>query len=372
MHTQSLFAETLPQPIPIARVIADSGHMLGRKPTSPEPAPAPRPKPPEPTPVVRSNPWTRVGRGFEPTSDADEALHRSGLNWAVEKVGLRTDDLAPVPGQFAIRRSDTGRVLGIVSEEYNSLQNEAAFAFFRSLAGCGPISFESAGSFDHGAIVFVQARLPDLQIRLGDDISETMLFISNGHIGNKALVVAPTTFRIACKNSLRMAEAEHGAERRREPRLEAGWTVRHTRGMTDALADIHTAYARTRRSHAVTVQAFEYLVSKPITERLKDTFFAGVFETAGPDESERAKTIAQNRRSQLEAILAGPTSQIRGTRGTAFALFNAVTEHIEHDRSTRTEGGGDEHEARLVSATFGSGAALKQVAWSAVMELTGA
>ena len=142
--------------------------------------------------------------------------------------------------------------------------------------------------------------------------------------------------------------------------------------MTNALADIHAAYARTRRSHAITVQAFEHLVSKPITERLKDTFFARVFEASGTDESERAKTIAQNRRSQLEVILSGPTSQIRATRGTAFALLNSVTEYIEHDRSTRTEGGGDEHEARLVSATFGSGSALKQAAWSAVMELTGA
>jgi phage/plasmid-like protein (TIGR03299 family) len=361
MNNQSIFSALPSHAMPISGVIDAIGSTLGRKTGS-------SPAQPAPTNAARVNPWTSVGRGFVPTSNADEALERSGLNWAVEKIGLRTSDLAPVPDQFAIRRSDTSQVLGIIGPEYVPLQNAAAFGFFRDLAGCGPISFESAGEFDGGRIVWVQARLPDLQIRLGDDISETMLFISTGHIGNKPLVVAPTTFRIACKNSLRLAEAEHAAERRREPRLEVGWTVRHTRGMSHALADIQTAYARTRRSHAVTVQAFEYLASKPMTDRLATAFFTKVFDGVGLDESERAQTIAKNRRERLAAILAGPTSQVAGTRGTCFALLNAATEFIEHDRTTRTDDGNADA-ARLLSATFGSGAMLKEKAWSTIMAL---
>lgn len=322
-------------------------------------------------PPIRQNPWQRISRSFAPTSDAMEALHRSGLQWTAEKIGLRTHDLAPIADHVAIRRSDTGRVLGIVGSDYQPLQNAEAFAFFRDLAGTAPISFETAGAFDHGGITWVQAKLPDLSIRLGDDISESYLFISNGHIGNKPLTIAPTTLRIVCRNSLRMAEAQSANARQRRQSLEAGFTVRHTKGMKEALSDIRDAYAQTVRSHAATTQAYQHLASKRITTKLTDHFISRVFDAGiGPDEADRARTIRENRRERIAAILASPTAQVRGTANSAFALFQAAIEFIDHDRVTRTAEGEDATEKRLVSATFGSGAGLKSAAWEAILDLT--
>jgi phage/plasmid-like protein (TIGR03299 family) len=351
MSSDILFADLLPAATP-ARQEAESTTTL---------------------PVPRHNPWQRVGRSFPPTSDAQEALHRAGLAWNVDKVGLRTDDLAPVPDHVAIRRSDTGRVLGVVGADYEPLQNAAAFAFFRDLAGDSRLTFETAGAFQGGSIVWIQAKLPDLRIALGDDVSDSYLFISNGHTGNRTLTIAPTTIRIVCQNTLRMAEAQHDNQRRRRPGLEAGFTVRHTRGMPAALADIQEAYARTLRAHTGTRQAYQHLAARPLTSRLETAFFAQVFPT-GPDERERAKAIAKTRRDRLAAILASPTSQVRGTVNTAFSLFQAAVEYIDHDRTTRTATGtpDDAIEQRLVSATFGSGADRKGVAWDAILALTAA
>ena len=322
-------------------------------------------------PPPRINPWQRVGQTFLPTSDAMEALHRSGLQWTAEKIGLRTHDLAPIADHVAIRRSDTGRVLGIVGSDYQPLQNAEAFAFFRDLAGTARISFETAGAFDHGGITWVQARLPDLSIRLGDDLSESYLFISNGHTGNKPLTIAPTTLRIICRNSLRMAEAQSANARQRRHSLEAGFTVRHTKGMKEALSDIRDAYAQTVRSHAATTQAYQHLASKRITTKLTDHFISRVFDAGvGPDEADRAKTIRENRRERIAAILASPTAQVRGTANSAFALFQAAIEFIDHDRVTRAAEGEDATEKRLASATFGSGSGLKSAAWEAILDLT--
>jgi phage/plasmid-like protein (TIGR03299 family) len=319
----------------------------------------------------RINPWQRFGRSFTPTADALEALHLSGLNWKVEKVGLRTEDLSPITDHVAIRRSDTGRVLGIVGREFQPLQNHAAFDFFRDLAGESRISFETAGAFDGGCTTWVQARLPDLNICIGDDVSESYLFISNGHTGNKPLTIAPTTVRIICRNTLRMAEAQGERARKRKQSLEVGFTVRHTIGMRSALNDIRDAYAKTFRSHAATKQAYELLASMPMTTALTNDFLRRVFETStGPDESERAKTIRVNRRERINAILASATSNVKGTAGSAFSLFQAAVEYIDHDRGTRAADGEDADEKRLVSATFGSGAALKAVAWDAILEAT--
>lgn len=317
----------------------------------------------------RVNPWARIGRKITPTNDPLDAMRQAGLDWTAEKIGVRTDDLAPVPGLHAIRRSDNGVVLGIVGKNYFPCQNSDAFALLRNLSSEGNITFETAGSFERGAIVWVQARLPDLQIRLGDDISETMMFISNGHAGARALTVSPTSFRITCSNKLRMAIGEHAEARRHRPGLEVGWTVRHTRGMNAAMADIQEAYARTLRSHKATKQAFEYLASKAFTDHLKEEFFARVFDGAGKDESDRAATIAKNRRERLEMILAGPTSQVKGTRGTTFALLNSLTEYVDHERSTRVSDDRDPDESRLISATYGSGAELKEKAWSTILDL---
>lgn len=322
-------------------------------------------------PPPRTNPWQRMGRSFTPTCDAIEALHRSGLNWTVEKMGLRTHDLSPVADHVAIRRSDTGRVLGIVGSDYQPLQNAEAFEFFRDLAGESQIRFETAGSFDQGGITWVQAKLPELSIRLGDDVNDSYLFISNGHTGNKTLTVAPTTLRIICRNTLRMAEAQNADARKRRHSLEDGFTVRHTKGMKEALADIRDAYAKTLRSHGATLQAYQHLASKRMTTKLTENFLSRVFEAGvGPDESDRAKTIRENRRERIEAILESPTSKVRGTAGSAFTLFQSAVEFVDHDRVTRTADGENATEKRLFSATFGSGSDLKAAAFEAILELT--
>ena len=324
-------------------------------------------------PPARANPWTRVGRSFTPTSDADEALARSGLDWSVAKTGLRTEDLTPVQDHRAMVRTDTGAVLGIVGADYEPLQNAEAFSFFRDLAAGGQISFETAGDFDKGRIVWVQARLPDLDLRIGDDESHSYLFISTGHTGNKTLMIAPTTVRIVCRNTLRMAEYRSLTAQRSGKSLEAGFTVRHTRGIRDALADIQDAYAQSRRSHTATMEAYRFLAGKPMSEKLKKTFFQQVFEAkSAPDESDRAASIRAARKERLDAILASPTSNVRGTAGSAFALAQAAVEYIDHDRTTRTSEGEDPTASRLLSATFGSGAGLKERAWSTIMDLVGA
>ena len=96
---------------------------------------------------------------------------------------------------------------------------------------------------------------------------------------------------------------------------------------------------------------------------------AQVFGRPGRDETDRAKALRKGREERLAAILASPTSQVRGTKDTAFSLMQAVVEYADHDRTTRTSDGGDAEESRLFSSTFGSGAELKAMAWDAALAL---
>lgn len=336
----------------------------------------PEPRHPHPIPVAsalpppRTNPWQILGRRFEPTDDPDQAQIRSGLAWSVAKVRLRTEDLDPVPDAFAIRRSDLGSILGIVGRDYHPLQNQTIFTFFRDLAGGRKLHFETAGTFHGGRTVWVQARLPDLDLHLGDDQSQAYLLIANGHVGNRLLTIAPTTIRVICQNTLAMAEAQAARSRRQGGGLAGGFQVRHTAGMAAALQDIREAYAATIRNQKATLQAWTYLASVPRTVALERSFFAQVFGRPGPDEADRAQALRKAREARLQAILASPTSQVPGTKDTAFSLLQAVVEYIDHDRPTRTEGTTSATEARLVSATHGSGARLKEAAWTSMLDLT--
>lgn len=319
---------------------------------------------------VRPNPWRSVGRTFEATSSIELARIRSGLDWSVEKRGLRTDDLQPIPDAFAMRRQDTGRILGIVGRDYVPMQNHDLFEFFSTLAGERELVFETAGAFQGGKIVWVLARIPDLGIRLGEDLSHTYLLISNGHAGNKVLTVAPTTIRVICQNTLALAEAQSAQRRRAGRSLAAGFQVRHTSGMPAALADIREAYASTFTAHARTREAWEHLARVPLTRQLEKDFIETVFRAQGPDEADRAKTMRQQREQRLSDILASPTSQVRGTKDTAFSLLQATIEYIDHDRPTRTGESTSTTEARLASATFGSGAGLKEAAWTTILAMS--
>ena len=328
-------------------------------------------------PQPRQNSWRRAGTTMlaEATTDPDAAMRQAGLDWTVERVDLRcADTLDPVPDFSAIRRSDTNGLLGVVGKDYEPFQNAAMFQVFKDLAAVGPddgglpFSIETAGCFQKGKVVWALAHLPDLGIRIGDDESKTYLLVSNGHTGNRTLIIAPTTVRIICKNSLRLAEAQ-AKERRQHPGLAGGFTLKHTPGIHEAVVDAKAAFAATIASHAATKAAWQHLASKSLTKRLEAEFMAQVFGKPGPDETDRAKALRKTREERMAAILASPTSQVRGTKDSMFSLMQAVVEYVDHDRTTRTSDGGDADESRLFSAAFGSGAAAKERAWSTALEL---
>ena len=374
-----LFSDILPTPMPISRVVdqvaatitkVPSHHPEGRMPGR---SPATRLGLPPP----RQNPWQRAGRTMlaEATTNPDVAIRQAGLDWTVERVDLRcADTLDPVPEFSAIRRSDTNGLLGVVGKDYEPFQNSAMFQVFKDLAavdrgdGGLPFTIETAGAFQGGKVVWALAHLPDLGIRIGDDESKTFMLCSNGHTGNRTLIIAPTTVRVCCKNTLRLAESQ-ARERRKHPGLAGGFTLKHTPGIHEAVNEAKAAFAATIASHKITKAVWNRLADVPLNRKLEAEFMASVFGRPGPDEADRAKSLRKTREERLAAIMASPTSQVRGTKDTLLSLLFAVVEQTDHDRTTRTSDGGDADEARLFSATFGSGAQLKEKAWEAALEL---
>ena len=174
--------------------------------------------------------------------------------------------------------------------------------------------------------------------------------------------------RVICQNTLRMAEAQIRSNRDR-PGLAGGFTIRHTAAIHDTVIDAKEAFTETIRAHAKTKALWTRLADVPLTAVREVELFTRVFGAVGPDESDRARAMRKTRDERLSEILASPTSQVRGTKDSLFSAMQAVIEYVDHERTTRTTDGANADEARLFSATFGSGAAVKERAWDVALEM---
>lgn len=368
----------LPPPVPIGTVAAQVARTISpsHHPANPTSSRAPQTSRLG-LPPPRQNPWQRVGRNLSPAAATDPslAMREAGLNWEVSRVDLRTaDSLDPVPDFAAIRRSDTGKILGVVGPDYEPFQNAGMFQVFSDLAQVsrddGGLAFtiETAGAFNGGKVVWALGFCPNLGIRIGDDESKTYLLVSNGHTGNKTLVICPTTIRVICRNTLAMAEAQ-ARHNRSKPGLAGGFTIKHLPSIHESVNQAKNAFATVIRDHAATTAAWNRLADVPLNQKLEQEFMAQVFGRPGPDETDRARSLRKVREERIAAILASPTSQVKGTKDSLLSALFACTEWADYDRMTRTTEGGDADEARLFSATFGSGAEVKERAWAAALEL---
>lgn len=302
---------------------------------------------------LRESPWHKLGQVVDrPVSD-ERVLELAGLDWIAEMKPLSAlvnGDHITIPNKRAVIRSDTLAPIGVVGDDYATVQNSAMLEFFRKV--CDPeTTIETAGALDEGQRVWCLARMPTLDLVLGKDISKGYFLISNRHDGMGSVVIQQTAIRVVCNNTLTVAlKTGAGAHR-----------VRHTRNVQMTLDAIARQYAGALEGWKRQKEAMEALARKPSNPGSLSAIMAKAFEVTTDslkDEAQRARTIRQNREKAIVAIRKSPTCDVEGTRGTLFADLNAVTEWVDHDWSDDAERG-----------LFGVGVAVKQRALDAALAM---
>ncbi len=152
---------------------------------------------------VREAPWHGLGTRVEEALTSKEALIASGLNWKVEQKEIFTEDGVTVQGYYANVRNTDYKVLGVVTNRYQIVQNSEAFAFTDSLIENG-VKYETAGALKDGKKTWILARLPETY-RMVDDKVVPYIVFSNSHDGAGAIKVAMTPVRVVCQNTLNLA-----------------------------------------------------------------------------------------------------------------------------------------------------------------------
>lgn len=271
----------------------------------------------------RKSPTDLAGINIRGSSNVANALAMSGLDWRVEQH-VMTDFVTgvKVPG-FKLNVRDTdNRVLGVVSDRYRICQNYEAFDFVNDIISSGEIQLETAGMAKNGQKVWMEAKMPEIDI-LGEPSSPYILFV-NTHDGTGAVKVCFTTVRVWCKNmlSLAMRNAERIISIQHKGDIEAKMNdVRNTL----IGAELYFDGLKTEIEDLATIKMNDSQVEKVIH---------ALFPIKDNEESARKIANAEDSRAELLYRYKN-ADDLNNIRGTAYGFLAAVSDFASHSTPHR-------------------------------------
>lgn len=323
---------------------------------------------------VRERAWHGLGQVVDRYLTSAEAIQVAGLDYIVEKrpMIVKDDvflfnstvnqdclvDIIDIPNYYATIRTDTKQVLGVVSNDYEIVQNRDAFNFFDAIVGGGDgIMYETAGALGNGERIFITAKLPGY-IRVGnDDLIEKYLFLTTSHDGFGSITIAFTPIRIVCNNTLNAAlrnmsncyKIRH-TESAKERLEEAHKVMGLSNTLADQLGDVFNRWSKTiiRDKEVVKLVQMAMAPSKEVLNK--------VLTGEAPDEfSSRFKNTVER---ICDYAFFNPTQQMDTTRGTLFGAYNAITGYFQNVLDYKND------EQKLKSVMFGNGLTKSQTAFN--------
>lgn len=305
-------------------------------------------------------PWHGLGTKLDEPATAAEAIDAAGLNYHVNLRPIETDEGIPVPQRKAVIRTDSNQVLGVVGNSYQPVQNQQCFGFLDSVVQDGRLRYHTAGALGKGERVWMLAKLDgEIRIKDSEDVTDKFLLLSNSHDGSSALRVFFTPIRVVCANTLGMAERRSRGQ---------GVSIIHKGDLNAKVGEAQEILGFSNRFYHDLGERINRLASHYPSRRQLEIYF----ETLYPDHPESKTKRAENIRKELFRLFEhGRGQDIPETKLTTWAAFNAVTEFVDHHRSTRGRTNHERQSRRLESAWFGSGSRLKSNAWAAALEMAG-
>ena len=294
---------------------------------------------------VGRTPWHGLGAQLQPGASIEEWTAAARLGYTVLESPVlyespAASELQRWPLRKVLHRSDTGAPLAVVSDGYRVVQPAEVMDFFRRLGELGGFELETAGALSDGRRVWALARVSDgADIVDGDTVRPYLLF-GTSYDGTMATVAKFTDIRVVCNNTVVRALGEgNGAVRvLHSERFDAD-EVRLQLGIVASSWERFLVQSRA-------------LARVPMSGTEADEFVKALLEPYHSGRLEIQDTRAYKRVLQLfNGAAIG--ADIPGVAGTRWAMLNAVTQLVDHER-------GRSDSTRLESAWFGTGAAMKQ------------
>ena len=145
-------------------------------------------------------PWHGLGVKVNDDLSPAEIQREAGLEWEVEKIPMFArsgESEIKIPNQTALVRESDNKVLSIVGDNWEPVQNSTAFEFFTDFVKQGKMKMHTAGSLLDGKMVWALAKVEDdFELFNGDKVESYLLF-SNPHQYGKSIDVRFSPIRVA-------------------------------------------------------------------------------------------------------------------------------------------------------------------------------
>ena len=293
-------------------------------------------------------PWHGLGQALTPDASIETWTREAGLNYTVnESPVLFQTDAATMPEEFkgrkVLHRSDTGGALAVVSDGYRVVQPADVMGFFGKLVELGGFQMETAGVLSHGRRVWALAKVNQGADVIEGDTVRPYVLLGTSYDGTMATVAKFTSIRVVCNNTITAALGrEHGGTVR----------VLHSERFNPDAVRMELGIVGDNWERFL-VQSRK-LAGETMSKIEADAFVTALLEPFHNSRMDLKETRGYKRIMDLfsgQAIGA----DIPGVAGTRWAMLNAVTELVDHERGRSTN-------TRIESAWFGTGAVLKNKA----------
>jgi phage/plasmid-like protein (TIGR03299 family) len=308
--------------------------------------------------------WHGFGTVVSEAQTSVEALRIAGLDWTVALTDLAAimpdGSHQPIDTHRATMRTDTGKALGAVGLRYQPLQNREAFAWMDEVVGEQLAIWHTCGSLRGGKDVWMLAKLPGNLEVCDRDVLDKYVLITNNHAGTGAVRLFPTSVRVVCANTLRLAISEVDSNKS-DAGLPLGLKLFHTAGsLGKRVQKARELLGVIGKSHDEFAQAARAMLAKSLNTQQVSDYFGGLVENRS--DRNRSKVLGQ-----LWDRFALPTNE-GGYKSNVWTAYNAASEWADHE--LRVTGKGEKRmERKFRSCLFGSAHSFKERAWASAIEM---
>ena len=276
---------------------------------------------------VREVPWHGLGTIVEEAPTSKEALELAGLNWTIDSKPVYDSFGNVIAGYKANTRSSDNKVLGIVGNRYQIVQNAEAFEFTDALVGEG-ITYETAGSLFGGKKIWLLGKMPERYI-LGDKLEPFVCF-TNNHDGTGSVKCCMTPVRVVCANTLNLALS--GTKR--------CWSTRHIGNVSAKLEEARITLQMADEYLKGLEEKADQLANEKFSEGDMKKVLDQMFPVA-EDATDRQKRTAANAKEEI--IICTLRPDIAQFLNTKWGFINAVSDFVGHSEPARRTANYDEN-----------------------------
>tara|TARA_R110002096_G_scaffold187290_1_gene366621 strand:- start:428 stop:1396 length:969 start_codon:yes stop_codon:yes gene_type:complete len=283
-------------------------------------------------------PWHGLGTKVASDLAPSQIMQQAGLDWSVEKETMTTASGVEIVGKKALVRSSDNKVLDVVGDNWNPVQNSEAFEFFSEYCLAGDMEMHTAGSLKGGQMVWALAKVKESFDILGGDQVDSYLLFSNPHKYGKAIDVRFTPIRVVCNNTLSMSLGQNVANSVSLNHRTAfnPESVKQTMGIA------HEKFAQYK-------ETCEFLASKKFNMNSLIQYYNEVFPRTYQGKQEvnvkDYNDLTNNAQKAFSFLETQPGAKFG--EGSWWSALNSVTYLTDHKM-------GREADSRLTSAWFGA------------------